>query len=86
MESQDLLAFAGNIPALAFVFWMSHRLTTITIPRIASEFQEALKLQRDDFRESIRTEREGFAAQMEREREFHETQVGAIVSSIKDLG
>jgi len=78
MDINNLIPAFSQIPALGFILWLSHRLTTQTIPRIANEFREDLSKQRDDFKDALKQQREDFAEQLEREREFHQTQLDRL--------
>jgi len=83
MENLDgWIGLFSNVPALGFVLWLSHRMTTHTIPRLAGDFREAVKLQRDDFREAMDLQRADFFALLEREREVHQAQIDRLVSAI----
>lgn len=72
----------SNVPALGFVLWLSHRMTTHTIPRLANEFQAGIKQQREDFREAIKMQRDDFFCLLQRERDAHKEQIDRLIDAI----
>lgn len=91
-----IIDLVGNLGALGFIFWLVWRTTNHTIPRLASSFEDALKLQREDFKVVTAQERQDFhnhvvshrdffAAQMERERQVNSQQIDKLVEALKDL-
>ncbi len=72
----------SNVPALGFVLWLSHRMTTHTIPRLANAFQDGIKQQRDDFREAMRLQRDDFFCLLQRERDAHKDQIDRLIDAI----
>lgn len=84
MTMETIVALVGDSVAIAFILWLVHRMTTVTIPRIAAEFREGLENQREDFKEALKTQREQFAIEMERERQNHSAIVERVIDAIKE--
>jgi len=96
-ETNFFLNMTGNLGALAFVFWLSWRLTKHTIPNLLRSFERALSEQRDSFREETKQTRADFmnalekaekffAEQIERERDVQQEQTRNITLAIEALG
>ena len=75
----DWIQVFSNVPALGFVLWLSHRMTTHTIPRLANDFQASLQRQRDDFRASLKEQRDDFFSLLQRERDVHQEQIDRLI-------
>ncbi len=96
-DTSFFLNMAGNAGALAFVFWLSWRLTKYTIPSLLKSFERNLVEQRKDLREEASQARQDFmsalertekffASQIEREREVHQEQMRNITDAVETLG
>ena len=59
----------GQLGALGFIFWLVHRTTTHTIPRLAKGFEEATKEQRQDFAKMVEAQRQDFNSISEAQRD-----------------
>ena len=83
-QGQLFISIVGDLGALGFVFWMTWRMTNYTIPRLASQFEEAIDRQRNDFKEMILQQQNFFEKQVEREREFQEKRFSAIINAFSE--
>lgn len=84
-SSQLLVSLLGDLGAMGFILYLTHRLTTHTIPRLAEQFETATEKQRQDFKEMLAEQRQDFAAWHQRENAFHEAQTSSLVEAVKDL-
>lgn len=67
-ETNIFVELIGNLGAMGFIFWLVHRTTTHTIPRLAENFEQASKEQREDFRKILESQREDFKMQIDTQR------------------
>ncbi len=44
-----LLELVSALGPMGFVFWIFHRTTTVTIPRLAKQFEDAVEQSRKDY-------------------------------------
>lgn len=76
----------ANIPALGFVIWLAHRMTTTTIPRlvedfktelkdIRADFRDVLETQRADFSEMVKSQQQGFESMLVKQADAHEAAI-----------
>lgn len=84
MTAETLVSLIGDLGAIGFVFYMAFRLTNHTIPRLATQFENANERQRQDFKEMLQQQRDAFHAMMEREREVHGQHIQRLVDAIRD--
>ncbi|KKN71051.1 hypothetical protein LCGC14_0424680 [marine sediment metagenome] len=84
LSLEIIIVLLAELPAFGFVLWLSHRMTTHTIPRLAGDFLRGLEQQRDDFKDALKSQREEFHREMERERQIHGDHVERIVLAIRD--
>jgi len=80
-----LAGLAGDLGAMGFILWLTHRLTTHTIPRLADTFEASVRQQRADFREALAEQRSDFREWNQREHENHLEQSKALVESMREL-
>lgn len=86
MEPIGLLNVAGNLTAVGFVIWLTHRLTTRTIPDMTDAYLRASEKQRDDFRESLKAQRDDFADFHNREHQTHESRLQSVMDKCLQTG
>lgn len=96
MPTQDVLVkLISDLGSLGFIFWLVHRTTTQTIPRLAKNFEDAVERQRIDFKEQaekyresfmelIREQRAQFFEELQREREFNEQHLRNILGTVQE--
>ncbi len=70
--TQMLIALVSDLGSLGFILWMTHRLTTNTIPRLAGQFEVATKEQRKDFKEMLKDQADAHQALLKEQREMFE--------------
>jgi gas vesicle protein len=79
-ELSDLIKSIAELGALSMIFWLVRRVFTVTIPRLASDFKQALEKQedifrhemavlRDTFKDELREQRKDFREEIKAERE-----------------
>lgn len=64
-----MLQLVSNLGAIGFIFWLVHRTTTHTIPRLAKGFEDATAEQRKDFKEMLENQRQDFKEQSDKQRD-----------------
>jgi hypothetical protein len=84
VEHQFLVSLIGDLGALGFILWITHRLTTHTIPRLAKQFEEATEKQRQDFREALKEQRVMFEARARREEEIFTHSLDRLALAIEN--
>lgn len=81
----DPLNLISNLGAMGFVLWMSFRLTNHTIPRLATQFEEAVERQRQDFKDILQQQRADMLMMVDRQEKAHQEEVQKLVDSVKEL-
>lgn len=71
--SEILVEAVGNLGALGIVLWLVVRFSNHTIPRLATKFEEALRVARTDFKEALASQRKDFAKLAAEQRDFFQT-------------
>ena len=82
---QTIVQLIGDLGAIGFVLFLTHRLTTKTIPDLSKEFQDSAAKQRAEFSATLNRQREDFVKWHEREIDTHEKHVSSIVDALKEL-
>lgn len=82
MENQFFVSVVSDLGALGFILWMTHRLTTQTIPRLAGQFEIASEKQRQDFRAMLKEQRDMFEARARREEDLFTQSIDRLSAAI----
>lgn len=83
-QPQIFVSLISDLGAMGFILWMTHRLTTQTIPRLARQFEEASEKQRQDFKAMLKEQREMFESRARREEELFTKSVERLASAIEN--
>ena len=81
VEWNAIVGLVGDLGAMGFILWLTQRLTSHTIPRLASGFADASKQQRDDFREALSQQRSDLQRWQELAHSQHEKEIGQLVEA-----
>lgn len=73
-----LTQLVSALGPMGFVMWLVHRTTTVTIPRLAKSFEEALDRERADYKAALAEQRSDLLRLVDREHDVCEKLAGAI--------
>lgn len=65
VSSDPLTVWVGMLVSLGFSVWYGYYTTTVTIPRIVSDFREEMKLEREAHSAEMSAQREACQREME---------------------
>lgn len=85
MEQTLLVSLLSDLGSMGFILWLTHRLTTETIPRLARQFEVATEKQRMDFKDILAQQRADHLVALERTDRLHEAHVTRIVDAVDRL-
>lgn len=85
MHLSSWVSLFSDLGAMAFVLYLSHRMTTHTIPRLAEQYSESSRAQRDDFREALAQQRCDFERWQQREVDASAKQFASVAEGLKDI-
>jgi len=85
MDFDLIVSLVGDLGAMGFILYLTHHLTTHTIPRLARQFEEAIDKQRADFKETLAQQRQDFQHWIEREQQVHLDEVTKLTEALKDI-
>ena len=67
--SQLMMELLQALGPMGFIFWLVHRTTTHTVPRLAKSFEEGIDKQRIDFKELAKQQHESFERMLIRQQD-----------------